>query len=136
MFIKPTQKEIDCDNERPFSHQMSIHFIETSSNVKYYHHLYRTGYTFAHTTGCCDLSINCVSRPRPASFLFLHFNSHHLRCLSSLPVICQTSLSADLCCGSKHLISTWTILLRWQSARKELGCMNPLILELLNVFAG
>lgn len=37
-----------------------------------------------------------VSHPRPASFLFLHFNSHHLRCVRPLAVICQASSSADL----------------------------------------
>lgn len=38
-------------------------------------------------------------------------------------------------CGIVHLMTTWTVLFYWQTARRELGCMNPLILELLNVFA-
>lgn len=38
-------------------------------------------------------------------------------------------------CGAVHLTSTWSVLLYWQAARRELGRMNPLIPELLNVFA-
>lgn len=51
----------------------------------------------------------------------------------------SSSVSELLCrsasCGIVHLVSTWTVLLYWQTARRELGCMNPLILELLNLFA-
>ncbi len=38
-------------------------------------------------------------------------------------------------CGIVRLVSTWTKLLYWQTARRELDRMNPLILELLRVFA-
>lgn len=37
--------------------------------------------------------------------------------------------------GIEHLMSTWTVLFHWHAARRELGCMNPLILELLHLFA-
>lgn len=44
-------------------------------------------------------------------------------------------LGRSASCGILRLMSTWTVLLYWQTAWRELGCMNPLILELLNVFA-
>lgn len=58
---------------------------EKCSNVKY----------------CCPkdrphICSDIVSHPRPESFLFLHFNSRHLRCVRLLAVICQASSSADL----------------------------------------
>lgn len=48
---------------------------------------------------------------------------------SSVTELLCTSASCDIL----HLMSTWTAPLYWQSAWREFGCMNPLILELLSV---
>lgn len=50
---------------------------------------------------------------------------------SSVTELLGTSTSCDIL----HLMSTWTAPLCWQSAWREFGRMNPLILELLSVFA-